>query len=113
MLDESVLVVALGEHVAVEGVVAGVAGGAGEPAAVDAGILVEDLLRLLVPVDAGGGLGPEHLRAALPMRIDVVIAAGAGVHRPLPYSLRRLWNGRRAQTRLAGPAAQGFDRAQM
>ena len=84
IVDQRELVVAAARDVAVERVVAGVAGGADEPAAVDAGILVEDLLRLLVPVDAGGGLGPEHLRAALPVRVDVVIAAGAGVHRPLP-----------------------------
>ena len=85
IVDQRRLVVAAGKHVAVERVVAGVAGGADEPAAVDAGVLVEDLLRLLVPVDAGGGLGPEHLGGALPVRVDVVIAAGAGVHRPLPF----------------------------
>src|SRR4029079_14744464 len=78
IVDQRQLVVAAGEHVAVERVVAGVADGAGEPAAVNAGVLVEDLFRLLVPVDPGGGLGPESLRVALPARIDVVITAGGG-----------------------------------
>ena len=47
IVDQRRLVVAAGGDVAVERVVAGVADAAGEPAAVDAGVLVEYLLRLL------------------------------------------------------------------
>src|SRR5262249_7413883 len=86
IVDQRRLVVAAGQHVAVERVVACVASGAGEPAAVDAGAFVEDLFRLLVPVDLGRGLAPESLRVALPARVGVVIPAGAGVHRPSPVS---------------------------
>src|SRR3972149_654165 len=50
IVDQRRLVIAPGQHVAVERVVAGVAAAAREPAAIDAGVLVEDLLRLLVPV---------------------------------------------------------------
>ena len=84
IVDQRRLLAAPAFDVAVERVVAGVAGGAGEPAAVDAGVRVEDLLGLLVPVDLRRGLGPEHLRTALPMRVDVVVAARASVHCLLP-----------------------------
>ncbi len=84
IVDQRDLVVAAGQDVAVERVVAGVADAAGEPAAVDAGVLVEHLFRLLDPVDRLRRLAPEALRVALPARVDVVIAAGAGVHCAFP-----------------------------
>ena len=79
IVDQRGLVVARGD-VAVERVVAGVDHAAGEPAAVEALRLVEDLLRLLDPVDGVRRLAPEAFRVALPVRIDVVVAARAGVH---------------------------------
>ena len=59
IVDQRRLVVAAGEHVTIERVVAGVAGRAGEPAAVNAGVLVEDLLRLLEPVDVRRRFAPR------------------------------------------------------
>ena len=84
IVDQRRLVIAPGGDVAVERVVAGVATAAGEPAPVNTGMAIEDLLGPLVPVDGRRRLAPEHLRVALPMRIDVVIAARAGVHRRFP-----------------------------
>src|SRR5262249_21636712 len=74
-------------HVAIHRVPAGVADAADEPAAIDAGVWIEHLLRGLDPIDVPGGLAPECLRVALPAGIDLVIAAGAGV--PGAYSDRR------------------------
>jgi hypothetical protein len=80
VVDDRRLIGAATLHVAVDRVVAGVARGAGEPAAVDAGILVEDLFRRLVPVDRLRRLAPEAFRVAHRSRVDLMIAAGAGVH---------------------------------
>ena len=88
IVNQSRLVVAAGGDVTVERIVAGVAGGAGEPAAIDTGVLVKDFFWLLVPVDLRCGFRPEHLRAALPVCIDVVITAGTGVHLTSPPSHR-------------------------
>jgi hypothetical protein len=90
VVDQRRLVIATGEHVTIERVVAGVAGRAGEPAAVNAGVLVEDLLRLLEPLNVRRRFGPEHLRVALPMRINVVVTAGTGVHCLLPAAILRV-----------------------
>src|SRR5262249_58918324 len=84
IVDQCWLVVAAGKDVTIERVVAGVAAGAHEPAAVDARAPVEDLGRLLVPIDVLGGLAPEAFRIALPARIDVMIVAATGVHWALP-----------------------------
>ena len=85
IIDQCGLVVAPIQRVAVDGVVAGVADAIREPAAIDAGVFVENFLRFLIPVEGIRGLTPETLRVALPARIDLVIAACAGVHRrPLP-----------------------------
>ena len=80
IVDQRGLLPAPARDVAVDRVVAGVADGAGKPAAVDAGGGVEDAFGLLDPVDLGRRLAPEHLRAALPMRVNVVIAARSRVH---------------------------------
>ena len=80
IVDQRHLVVAPVGDVAVEAVVAGVAGGALVPAAVDAGLRVEHFFRRLEPVDVLGGLRPEALRVALPLGVDVLVAAGAGIH---------------------------------
>ncbi len=80
VVNQRRLVIAAGEHMTIERVVAGVAGGPAEPAAIDAGVLVEDLLRLFKPVNIRRGFCPEHLRAPLPMRIHLVITARPGVH---------------------------------
>src|SRR5262249_22842786 len=84
IVDQRQLFVAPGKHMTIEGVVAGVATGAGEPAPVDAGLPIEDLFWLLVPIDVLSRLAPEAFRIALPTRIDVLIAAGADVHRASP-----------------------------
>jgi hypothetical protein len=62
----------------VDGVVAGVAFRAGEPATVDAGLAVEDLLGRLDPVDLPCGLFPKAHRIGLPAGIDLMIAALSG-----------------------------------
>src|SRR5262249_44636830 len=65
---------------AIDRVPAGVDDAVRQPAAIDAGLRVEDSLRGLVPVDLARGLAPEGLRVTLPAGIDVVIAAGADIH---------------------------------
>ena len=84
IVDQRRLVVAAGEAVAVERVVTGVDHAAGEPAAVDAGVLVEDFFRRLDPVDLLGGLAPEAFRVALPARVDVMVSAGRRASISLP-----------------------------
>src|SRR6201999_3326440 len=74
------LVVAPRQHVSVQRVEAGVADAAGEPAAVDAGVGVEHLLRRRVPIDVLRRLAPEAFRVALPAGVDLMVAARAGVH---------------------------------
>ena len=80
IVDDGGLVAAPGIDVAVDGVEAGVADAAGKPAAVNAGLGIEDRLRLFEPGDVLGRLRPEPFRIALPARIDLVIAARADVH---------------------------------
>src|SRR5262249_14115995 len=63
---------------------AGVAHAAGEPAPVDAGIGIEHLLGRLDPDDVPRRFAPKALRIALPARVDVVIAARAGIHGAAP-----------------------------
>src|SRR5262245_53187040 len=87
IVDQRRLVVATGKDVTVDRVVAGIADGAGVPAPIDAGILVEDLFRLLVPVNLRCGLSPECLRVTLPSGINLVITAAAGVHSFLPAAI--------------------------
>ncbi len=98
IVDQRGLLVAALEHVTVERVVAGVADAAGEPAAVDAGIGVEDFFRLFDPIDFVGRLAPKTFRVALPARIDVMVPARASFHGLPPAMIfwPRLWNGRHA-----------------
>ena len=84
IVDDRRLRAAAAHHMAVDRVPAGVADGVGEPAAVDAGVRIEDPFRRLVPVDVARGLGPELLRIAPPALILVMVAAGAGIHGSLP-----------------------------
>ena len=84
VVDDRRLLAAPAQDVAVDGVPAGVADAAGEPAAVDAGIGVEHLLGRLDPVDVPRRLTPKALRVALPAGVDVVIAARAGIHGAAP-----------------------------
>src|ERR1043166_2233611 len=69
-----------GQDMAIDRVEAGVADAVREPAPVHAGLRIEHGLRRLEPVDLARSLGPEAVRVALPARINLVIAAGAGVH---------------------------------
>ncbi len=99
IVDQRGLVVAAREAMAVERVVAGVAHGAGEPAAVVAGLGVEYFFRRLVPVDLLRRLAPEAFRVALPARVNVVVPARASVHGLSPGLMifwPRLWSGRHA-----------------
>src|SRR5262249_56502964 len=75
------------QDVAVDRVPGGVADATGEPAPVDAGIGIEHLLGWLDPVDVPRRFAPKALRIALPARIDVVIAARAGIHGAAPSGL--------------------------
>src|SRR4029453_16264327 len=81
IVDQCSLVVAPREYVTVQRVVTGIAYGAGEPSPVNAGGRIEDLLRFFVPVDVRGRFCPKCLGIALPLRINIVVATGAGVHR--------------------------------
>ena len=90
IVDDRRLRAAPGHHVAIDRVPAGVADAADEPAPVDAGARVEHAPRRLDPVELGGGLGPESFRVALPAAIDLVVAAGAGIHGAPPFGQRRL-----------------------
>ena len=108
IVDQRRLAAAATQHVAVERVVAGVADGAGEPAAVDAALGIEHGLRRLDPVDVSRGFAPEALRIAQPTRINLVIAARAGVHGM--FLRRGLWAGRQvlqADMRAAHPPPKG------
>src|SRR4029079_7317088 len=80
IVDDRCLLAASGHDVAVDRMEAGVADAADEPAAVDSRRRVEDGLGLLEPVDVLGRLGPKALRIALPARVDLAVAAWAGVH---------------------------------
>ena len=107
IVDDGGLVAAPGVDMAVDGVEAGVADPAGKPAAINAGLGIEDRLRLLEPVDVLGRLRPEALRIALPARIDLVIAARAGVHGVfLPFH-RSPPCGERSAPTLALPRSRG------
>jgi len=74
VVDERDLVGASARYVTIDGIEAGVAGGAVEPAAVDAGIRVEHGVVRREPVYVPGGFGPEPLRVAPPAVIDLMIA---------------------------------------
>ena len=78
IVDDGALRAAPARHMAVDRIEAGVAGGAHEPAAVDAGRRIENLGRLFVPVDVVRRLRPETDRVAHGAGIDLVIAARAG-----------------------------------
>ena len=80
IVDDGRLFAAPGIDVAVDGIEAGVADAAGEPAAVNPGLRVERRLRLLEPVDVGGRFAPKALRIALPAGVDLVIPARTSVH---------------------------------
>ena len=84
IVDDCGLIATAPHDVAIDRVPAGVADAADEPAAVDAGAGIEHLLRRLDPVDGARGLGPETLRVTLPARVDLVVAAGAGIHGAAP-----------------------------
>ena len=58
----------------VDGVETGVAGGAGKPVAVDAGIGIENRVEGPIPVDGLRRFGPEGIRIVSPAFIDRVIA---------------------------------------
>ena len=62
VMDQRELVGAAASDMAVDGVAAGVAVGARKPAAIDAGLGVEDLVPGLEPVDGARRLGPERPR---------------------------------------------------
>ena len=87
IVDDRRLLAAPAQDVAVDRVPAGVADAAGEPAPVDAGIGIEHLLGRFDPVDVPRRFAPKALRVALPARVDVVIAACAGIHGAAPSSL--------------------------
>ena len=67
-------------HMPVDGVVAGVALRADEPAPIDAGLAIEHLVGRLDPVDLARGLCPESLGIGLPAGIDLAIAALGRCH---------------------------------
>ena len=79
IVDDCRLLAAALHHVAVDGVPAGVADAADEPAPVDAGIGIEHPLRRLDPIDLLRGFAPKPLRVALPAGIDLVIMAPSGI----------------------------------
>ena len=80
IVDDRRLLAAALHHVAVDGVPAGVADAADEPAPVDAGIGIEHPLRRLDPVDLLRGFAPKPFRVVLRVGIDLVIAAPSGLH---------------------------------
>src|SRR5262249_56987865 len=86
IVDDCRLLAAPAQDMAVDRVPAGVADAAGEPAPVDAGVGIEHLLGRLDPVDVPRRFAPKALRVALPARIDVVIAARAGIPGVAPLS---------------------------
>jgi len=87
VIDQSRLVAAHCD-MAIDGVVAGIAGRALEPAAIGAGLCIEDMVRRLVPVDRLCGPGPEGLRILLPAFVELRIGAlrDSG-HRFHPFGL--------------------------
>ena len=75
VIDERNLIGAPARDMAVNRIMAGVALGAGKPAAIGAGFGIEDLVPRLEPVDFAGRAGPEALRVLFPALVDVVISA--------------------------------------
>jgi hypothetical protein len=67
--------IATGGHMPVDGVVAGVAERAGEPAAIGARGWVENRVGGLDPVDLPRGFLPKTYRIGRPARIDLMVAA--------------------------------------
>src|SRR5262245_66389091 len=94
IVDDRRLFAAPFQDMPVDGVPAGIADAAGEPASVNARTRVEHLLRRLDPVDVPRRFAPETLRIALPARIDLVIAARAGIHGATPSHRLTLGRGR-------------------
>ena len=101
IVDQRGLVVAAGEHVAVERVVAGVADAAGEPAAVDAGVLCRTLFSAARSSRSPWRPRPRSLpgRAASARRRRDSGSSGRPCVLSLPVDLLsvwpRLWNGPR------------------
>src|SRR5208282_5561575 len=91
IVDDGRLLAAPGIDVAVDGIEAGVADAAGEPAPVNPGLRVERRRRLLEPVDVRGRFAPKALGIALPARVDLVIPARTSVHGAFPPSSPRKW----------------------
>src|SRR5262245_35209915 len=80
IVDDRRLLAAPAQDMTVDGVPASVADATGEPAPIDAGVGVEYLLGRIDPVDVLRRFSPKILRVTLPARINLMIAARAGVH---------------------------------
>jgi hypothetical protein len=77
VVDDRCLPAAPARHVPVDGVVAGIAEGAGEPAPIDASVRIEHFFRRPKPLDLAGRLGPEAGGVCLPARVGLLVAADA------------------------------------
>src|SRR5260370_30043876 len=77
-------------EVRIDGIKAGVGDPADEPTAVNASRGIENFLRFFKPVDIGCRLAPKSERIALPARIDLMVAARAGVHSSPPRSIHSI-----------------------
>src|SRR5260370_29092108 len=87
-------------EVRIDGIKAGVGDPADEPPAVNASRGIENFFGFFKPVDIGCRLAPKCERIALPARIDLMVAARAGVHSSLPrsiHSIHRSVHGQRLQ----------------
>src|SRR5262245_43159181 len=89
IVDDRRLLAAPAQDMSVDRVPASVADAAGEPAPIDAGVGVEYLLGRLDPVDVLRRFAPKTLRVALPARVNLMVAARAGVHATSPLAPAR------------------------
>ena len=97
------LIAAARLDMAVERVVAGVAAGVGEPAAIDARLRIENRLRRAGPGDLARRLRPKGLRIGAPLVIGLPIAAR---HRSAPFAARPGRRSISAKCRASGARTQ-------
>ena len=86
VVDQRRLVATAGCHMAVKGVVADIADGIREPAAIDAGLGIEHLLRRLGPLQGLRRRAPESGRIRTPAGIGFSVSARSDLgHGRLPF----------------------------
>jgi hypothetical protein len=83
VVDDRSVGSAAGDHMPIDGIVAGIADGIRKPASIGAERRVENTLWRFEPVDCAGGIAPESFRVPAPVCVGFVIAARPLVRRPL------------------------------